>query len=118
MSATVLVSGKLWRDPERKTTKTGRPYTSAALRDGQGDDAVWWKLLAFNEAAAEEPLRLRDGDGLAASGSFKAEIYDRGSGPRIGFTVFVDHLISAKRKKREKAEPGQQGNGLPEGCAP
>jgi single-stranded DNA-binding protein len=104
MSATVLISGKLFREPERKTSRDGKVYASATVRDGHGDDAQWWKLSTFSETAAEELLSLHDGDGIAASGSFKAEIYDRGGGARIALTIFADRVISAKRQKRERAQ--------------
>ena len=102
MSATVLISGKLWRDPERKLTKAGKPYVTATIRDGQGDDATWWRLLAFSEASCAELLCLHDGDGVAASGAFKAELYDGRDGVRISLTVLADRVISARRQKREK----------------
>jgi single-stranded DNA-binding protein len=109
VSATVLVSGRLWREPERKTSRDGKSYASATIRDGHGDDAQWWKLLTFSETATEELLSLHDGDGVAASGSFKAEIYDRGGGARISLTIFADRLISARRQKREKAQERKAG---------
>ena len=104
MSASVLVSGKLWREPERKLTKAGKPYASATIRDGQGDDATWWRLLAFSEAGCAELLGLHDGDGLAVGGAFKAELYDGRDGARISLTVVADRVISAKRQQRERAK--------------
>jgi single-stranded DNA-binding protein len=103
MSATVLISGKLWRDPERKLTKAGKPYAIATIRDGQGDEATWWRLFAFSEASCAELLGLHDGDAVAASGNFKAEVYDGRDGARISLTVLADRVISATRQKRDKA---------------
>jgi hypothetical protein len=110
MTARALISGRIWRDPERKVSSAGKPFVSASVRVGNGDAAVWWKVLAFNEAAIEELLALRDGDAISASGEFRAEIFDGRDGPRVGFTLFADRVISAKRPKRErpqesKAEP-------------
>jgi hypothetical protein len=129
MSATVLVSGELFRDPERKLSGAGKVYASATIKDVSGDDVIWWKLLTFSELAVDELLSLRDGDGIAASGSFRTEVYDRGAGPKVGFTLFADRLISAKRQKRERdkerreaTKPGSTqrplddlNNSLPEG---
>jgi hypothetical protein len=113
MTATVLVSGKLFRDPERKVSGAGKRYASATIKDVSGDDVIWWKLLAFDESPIDELLSLRDGDGIAASGSFRTEVYDRGAGPKVGFTLFADRLISAKRQKREgdkeRRETGKPG---------
>jgi hypothetical protein len=102
MTATVLVSGRLWRDPESKVTKAGKPYATGTIRDIAGNETFWWKLLCFSESGIEELLSLRDGDGIAASGSFKAEPFEGKDGPRVGFTIFADRVISAKKQKRER----------------
>jgi hypothetical protein len=102
MSARALISGRLWREPERKVSSAGRTYATATIRVGNGDDAQWWKVLTFSEMAAEELLALHGGDAVSASGEFKVEIYDKGSGPRPGFTLFADRVLSAKRAKNER----------------
>jgi hypothetical protein len=45
MSATALISGRLWRRPERKTSKAGKPFVTATIREGNGDGVTWWKVL-------------------------------------------------------------------------
>jgi single-stranded DNA-binding protein len=106
MSATVLISGRLCRDPENKMSGAGKAYVTVTVRVSNGDDVTWWKILAFGETAAEELLTLRNGDAVSVSGDFKAEVYDGRSGPKVGFTIFADRAISAKRQKRERrAEP-------------
>jgi single-stranded DNA-binding protein len=102
MSAVVLLSGKIVREPERKVSKLGKPYASATVRDGYGDDATWWRVFAFSESAAEELLGLRDGDAVAASGSFKAELYNGRDGARISLSMVADRLISARKLKRQR----------------
>ena len=102
MSATALVSGKLSRDPQRKVSKSNKQFVSALLKEGEGDTTTWWNLLAFNESAIEELSSLKAGDALAASGSFKAEIFEKGEVRRVSFTLFVDKVITAKRQKRER----------------
>jgi len=112
MSARALISGRLWKNPERRISGAGKPFGSASVRVGNGDAAVWWKVLAFAEDVLEELLSLHDGDAVAVTGEFKAETYDGRDGPRISYTLFCDRLISAKRRKREetedrRAEPSQ-----------
>jgi single-stranded DNA-binding protein len=104
MTARALISGRIWRDPERKVSGAGKRFANATLRVGNGDDTTWWKLLAFNETAIEELLSLKDGDAVSATGEFKVELYDKGGSTRIGFTIFADRVLSAKRQKREKAQ--------------
>lgn len=109
MSATILVSGKLVRDPTQKTSKAGKPFVSALLKEGDGEATTWWSILTFSETAIDEMLTLKAGDGMAASGSFKAELYERNGTQRISFTIFADRVISAKRQKRER--PARQNPG-------
>ena len=109
MTVTVLISGKLFRDPETKTSSRGKPYTTATIRVGQGDDVAWWRVLAFLKEAGDELLSLRGGDGVAVSGTFKAEVYVGSGDPRVNLTVIADRVISAKAQKREKAAVARAG---------
>ena len=108
MSATVLISGKLLRDPVRKMSKAEKPFVTATLREGDGEAVTWWTVLAFAEEAIEELARLKAGDALAVSGSFKAEIYEKVETRRVSFTLFADRIISARKRKRSRAAVGQQ----------
>ena len=49
MSATALISGKLFREPEAKVSRAGKYYASATVRVGDGEGATWWKVLSFSE---------------------------------------------------------------------
>jgi single-stranded DNA-binding protein len=104
MTASVLISGKLFRDPERKMSRAMKPYVAATLRDGEGDAAQWWKLIVFSETACEDLLALSDGDAIAVSGAFKAEVYEQSGTTRLSLTCFVDRIISAHRPKKAKTE--------------
>ena len=104
MSASALISGRLQRDPERKVAKSGKPFVTAVLREGDGEAVNWWNVLTFSESAADELMALKAGDALAVSGSFRTEIYNsKGGEQRISFTLFADRIITAKRQKREQA---------------
>ncbi len=108
MSVTALVSGKLGRDPERRTSKTGRSFATALIKEGEGDAVTWWKIVIFSDGGIEELLTLKAGDGVAASGTFKAEIYEKDAKQRISFSLVADRIITAKRQKREKEQPEPQ----------
>jgi hypothetical protein len=106
MTATALISGKLHRTPERKTSSSGKTYVSATLREGSGDGATWWKILCFGESAGDELMRLGDGESVAVSGAFKVELGEWKGEQRLSHTIFADAVISARpRKKEKKTEP-------------
>lgn len=100
MTATVLVAGKLFKTPERKTSSAGKAFVSATIREGGGEAVTWWKALAFDEESAADMLRLAEGETIAVCGSFKADAYEKNGAHRVSFTVFVDRVMSARRKPK------------------
>ena len=58
MTAHVLVAGTLFRYPEQRTSKAGKPFVTATLRTKDGEASQWWKALAFSETAQAELMRL------------------------------------------------------------
>ena len=103
MSAYVLISGTLFRAPEQRVAKSGKPFWSATVRVKDGDATAWWKLLVFSESAGAELMRLCDGDAISAQGSFKCEPYDdKDGGRRVGFTIFADRILPLKPPPRER----------------
>ena len=49
MSARAIVSGALFKAPQTKISKAGKPYAIATIREGTGERARWWKAFVFNE---------------------------------------------------------------------
>jgi hypothetical protein len=43
MTAHVLLTATLFRAPEQRTSKSGKPFVTATLKAKDGDDAQWWK---------------------------------------------------------------------------
>jgi single-stranded DNA-binding protein len=75
MSAHVLISGQLFREPEQRTSKSGKPFVTATIRAKDGEASQWWRITAFSETAQAELMRLVDGDACSVQGAFKAELY-------------------------------------------
>lgn len=90
MSASALIIGSLFRAPEQRTSKAGRPFVTATLKAKNGDSVEWWKILAFSETVCADLMRLGDGDALSAQGALKAETYEKDGATRIGFTVMCE----------------------------
>ncbi|THD45212.1 MAG: single-stranded DNA-binding protein [Bradyrhizobium sp.] len=120
MSATALISGRLWKVPERKLSKAGAQYVVATIREGAGDRVTWWKILCFSESGCDELLRLDDGDGVAASGAFEVDTYEKNGEVRLNYTLVAERVISARRQKRESKAAAMGASGLPtpDGAAP
>jgi hypothetical protein len=72
MSAFVLVTGAIFRAPEPRTSKAGKPFVVATIRAKDGEASQWWKVLAFSESAQAELLCLGDGDAASVQGALAA----------------------------------------------
>jgi single-stranded DNA-binding protein len=105
MSAHVLVTGALFRQPEQRTSKAGKPFVTAKIRAKDGDSTQWWKVLAFSESAGAELLRLGDGDAVSAQGQLKAELYERDGETRLSLSIIADVVLALRQPAKAKSRP-------------
>jgi single-stranded DNA-binding protein len=120
MTAFALVSGALFRAPEQKTAKTGKPYVAATIKVVTAGDnsADFWSILAFSDSAQAELLRLSEGDKVTIQGTFKLETYVARDGEtRIGRTLFADHVLVLRQPPRER-KPKLSTSATAAGAAP
>mgnify|MGYP000881570145 CR=1 FL=1 len=106
MTAHVLISGTLFRAPERKVSRAGKPYVSATIRVRDGDASRFWRVTIFSESAGEEMMRLAAGDAVSAQGQMSAELYRPDDGePRLSLSLVADRVLALQqpKKPREKA---------------
>jgi hypothetical protein len=107
MTAYALISGVLYRAPESRTSKAGKPFVTATIKAKEGAEALqWWKVLTFSESTGAELMRLVDGDAVSVQGSMKAELYEKDGETKLSLTVFADAILALKQppKQREKKE--------------
>lgn len=105
MTASALVSGRIFHSPEAKISKAGKPFVTAKLREGAGDAVVWWSVAAFAEEARKELERLRDGDAVAVTGPFNVTTYTRNGEVRLNHSIVAERVISARHApKRQPVE--------------
>ena len=58
--ASILVSGELFRNPERKTSQSGKTYVKATIKMlGADNSAEFWNIMCFSESVADELMELR-----------------------------------------------------------
>jgi single-stranded DNA-binding protein len=103
MTAFAIVTGVLFRAPEQKTSKNGKPYVTATIRAKDGETSLWWRLTAFSETAQAELMRLGDGDALSVQGAMKAELYQpEGGEPRVSLSIVANHALALRQPPRER----------------
>ncbi|RTL90803.1 MAG: single-stranded DNA-binding protein [Hyphomicrobiales bacterium] len=108
MSAFVLVSGVLFKAPERRTSKAGKPFVTATIKCREGDAATFWRLTVFSESCQEELLLLTEGDARAAQGSMKAELFQpEGGAARVSLSMIADQVLPARAIRKRKDDDRQ-----------
>jgi single-stranded DNA-binding protein len=116
MTAFAIVTGSLFKAPEQRTSKTGRPYVTATIRTKDGEASQWWRVTVFSESAQAELMRLGEGDACSVQGSFKAELYPpEGTPPKVSLSIIAP---SKPRKGRCAGRPGDPSVGSCARAAP
>lgn len=109
MSAFVIITGTLFRDPEtRIATKTGKPFVAATMKVADGNAISWWKVLAFGADAQAALSGLRDGESLSAQGRLGVGTYERNGETRLSFTVVADHVMALRQPAKPRAPRQKQ----------
>jgi single-stranded DNA-binding protein len=104
MSTFILVSGTIFREPQQRTSQSGKRYVIATLRATTTDNSSsdFWSIMCFSESAGAELLRLGLNEKLAVQGSLKLETFTKDGETKISRTIFVDHVLALRAPPREK----------------
>jgi single-stranded DNA-binding protein len=116
MTAHALISGTLFRTPERKISKGGKHYVSATIKCREGDASQFWRVTVFSESAGDEMMCMSAGDAVSAQGAMRAEIWTpEGKEPRIALSLTADAILPLRRTKqsREKRAADTSDIGAP-----
>ena len=93
--------GRLGADPVERATRNGKTMVTSSLavnvaRRGEPDDTEWYSVAAFGKVA-EALLRNTKGDLVCVMGRVERRTWaGSDGGPRQGWSVTVDSLISAR----------------------
>jgi single-stranded DNA-binding protein len=104
MTARVVVSGRLLREPESRALKFGRAFataTTATLQANDGDQAQCWEILAFSEPARSELRGLREGDALSVQGALRTET---NNAKEVSSGVIAEYVLPLHQLGRQRCE--------------
>jgi single-stranded DNA-binding protein len=119
-----LVTGALFRAPEQRTSKAGKPFVTATIRAKDGEASQWWRVTAFSETAQADLMRLEEGDSVSVQGAFKDELYQpEGSEPKVSLSIIADRVLALRQPPKERKAPCRGGaaafdDSIPFGCEP
>ena len=107
-----LVTGKLIKAPESRTTKTGKPMATARMRVPTSNPAetLFASVVAFDPEAVAALLALGAGDAVSVAGPLKVGTWtDKEGNARPSLDLLADRVLSvyAIRKQRAAAGGGQ-----------
>jgi single-stranded DNA-binding protein len=107
MSVAVLVTGTLFKEPQQRTSQSGKRYVVATMKAAAADNSSsdFWSILAFGDTAGAELMRLGLNERLAVQGSLKIEAYTKDGETKISRTVFVDNVMSLRAAERKPKKP-------------
>jgi single-stranded DNA-binding protein len=110
MTAFALISGSLFKAPERKVSKNGNAFATATVKMRADDNRTeFWRLVTFSESAVEELMRLNEGDNLSAQGQMKAELYQpEGKEPRISLSIIADTVQPLRAQRKRQPQEGDE----------
>jgi single-stranded DNA-binding protein len=108
-----LVTGTLFRAPEQRTSKAGKPFVTATLRAKDGE-LQWWSVIGFSQTAQVELMRLGDGDAVTVQGSFKAELYPPDGGEaKLSLSILADQFSRFVSRRNARRTPRSGAHGAP-----
>jgi single-stranded DNA-binding protein len=108
MTAFAIVTGALFRAPERRVSKSGKPFVTATIRVKDGE-VQWWKIVAFSEGVQTELMRLGDGDALSVQASFKAALYRPDVGElKVSLSIIADHVLALRQPPKVRRAPKER----------
>jgi len=100
-----LAQGTLFRSPEQRTSKTGKPFVTATIRSKDGDASQFIRIVSFSESGQGELLLLDDGDALSVQGPLKVETYVASNGEtRISLSLVADKILPLKAPSKQRKE--------------
>jgi single-stranded DNA-binding protein len=99
-----LVTGALFKAPESRTSKNGKPFVTATIRAKDGDATTFIRVVVFIEALCTELLKLKGGDYVTIQGPLKAELYKpEGGESKLSLSIVADHALALRQPPKDRA---------------
>jgi single stranded DNA-binding protein len=96
-------TGAIGRDPELKTSASGKKFCSVPVAVGSGDATTWIRVAMFGELAVEFAGQAKKGETVAVEGTLKIGTYTGKDGKeRISFDVVARYVRVAEIGRRRR----------------
>ena len=98
-----LISGSLYGDPQQRTGKSGKPFTTAKLKTaGKDGQPIWVNLIAFNDVG-DQLAALSANAPLSVTGQAEISAWiGKDGNPAAGLSLTIEEMIGLKQKSPKK----------------
>jgi single-stranded DNA-binding protein len=114
MSLSILAQGTLTRDPDQRTSKSGKTFVTAQLRTPTEEESVLISVICFDAAACSNLERLRKGDAVAITGRAKPTMWEKNGEQHHGLSVVASGVLTAYEAGKRRGKAATNSDGLPE----
>ena len=109
MTVVALITGAIFKPPEQRISKAGKPFVLTTVRVVDGNISGYWQILAFAETAQADLMRLELGDRLSAQGKLVEPYTGKDGQQKISRTLLTDHVLALRQPRSKRhAEPGDR----------
>jgi hypothetical protein len=109
-----MVNGYLFRDPQEPTSKAGKVYVKATLKDGKGEDVQFVTVMAFSGVNADALMQGKDGDAVSVTGELKLRCYEKDGTWRPAADILANKVTCAGTAR----QTGARGHGCASSADP
>lgn len=100
--ASIVIVGRLGRDPETKMTQTGKELVTASVAVGKDDKTVWYRINAW-EKTGQWLKEASKGDMIFAQGSLELKPYQKRTGDAAIDATLTAQVIRLMKSQRSEA---------------
>jgi single-stranded DNA-binding protein len=106
----VAFTGAVAKDPELRTSGSGKQWCSTVVAVGKGDGTMWFRVASFGDVAAEFAGKAAKGDTVHVEGTLKIGTYQAKDGAeRVSLDVVARYVRVAEIGRRRR--PARRRNG-------
>lgn len=111
-------TGRVGKDIELRTSKTGKPWCSFTVAVGADNDTQWVRVALFGEKAEEAARAIAKGDRVYIEGRLKLATWEKDGQTRHGLDVaawLAQPMGKIGNRKPKRANPGEGQATPPDG---
>lgn len=107
-----LISGKVYGQPQQKTSKAGKPFTVAKVKTAiSSEESIFVNVICFKDDVGRALLALGDGDPVSLAGSLTPKVWtDREGTARPALDLLASAMLTPYhiQKKRKAVGNGSE----------